>query len=451
MQQPENEIVLVAHLHDKLPVGQTALLGLQHVLAMDVYVVPFIIASVLGLAVADSATLIQSAFIAAGIATYIQSKWCMRLPVVQGPSYVPIGAILAIAFASGGGTEGLATVFGALIPGAIIVALLGWPTGIFHRVIKKLVPPIVGGTIILVVGIALMPVALKESVFAVHGDATVGGNILLAAVSATVLVAAMIAGISMGSRGVWLRLAAVILALAAGTLVASFMGRFSAQGIADASWLTLPRIAFLTLDIKFSFSAILTMLVVYAVVLAETTGTWFAVGAVMGKEITDSRLDRGATGEGLGCLVSALVGSTPVTGYSSNAGVIAITGIGSRSVVAAAGIMLVLFGLVGKLGAAIASIPQPVIGGVFGVLCAIIAMNGFRVVRASPLNERNMLVVGLPILLALFATLIPSDYLRTLPDLVQYLLGSSIAFGAVGAILLHQILPERSAAEFAGD
>lgn len=443
MQQPANEIVLVARLHDRLPVSQAALLGLQHVLAMDVYVVPFIIASVLGLAVADSATLIQSAFIAAGIATFIQSKWCMRLPVVQGPSYVPIGAVLAIAFASGGGTAGLATVFGALIPGAIIVALLGWPTGIFHRVIKKLVPPIVGGTIILVVGIALMPVALKESVFAVHGDATVGGNILLAAVAASVLIAAMMAGISMGTRGVWLRLAAVILALGAGTLVASFMGRFSAQGIIDASWLTLPRIAFLTLDIKFSLSAILTMLVVYAVVLAETTGTWFAVGAVIGKEITDSRLDRGATGEGLGCLVSALVGSTPVTGYSSNAGVIAITGVASRSAFAAAGILLVLFGLVGKLGAAIASIPQPVIGGVFGVLCAIIAMNGFRVVRSSPLSERNMLVVGLPVLLALFATLIPPDYLKSLPNVVQYLLGSSIAFGAVGAILLHQILPEQ--------
>ncbi len=443
MQQPQNETVLVSRPDDPLPFGKAALLGLQHVLAMDVYVVPFIIASVLTLAVADSATLIQSTFIAAGLATLIQSQWWMRLPVVQGPSYVPIGAIIAIAFASGGGTAGLATVFGALIPGAIIVALLGSPTGIFHRVIKRLVPPIVGGTIILVVGIALMPVALKESVFAVYGTATVGQNILLATVSAVVLIAAMMAGITMGSRGVWLRLTAVILALAAGTIVASFMGRFSAQGIADASWFTLPRIAFLNLDITFSFSAILTMLVVYAVVLAETTGTWFAVGAVTNEAMSDERLDRGATGEGLGCLVSALVGSTPVTGYSSNAGVIAITGIASRAAFAAAGILLVLFGLVGKLGAAIASIPQPVIGGVFGVLCAVIAMNGFRVVRASPLSERNMLVVGLPVLLALFATLIPPDYLKSLPNVVQYLLGSSIAFGAVGAILLHQILPEQ--------
>ena len=89
---------LVVGPEDRLPLGEAALLGLQHVLAMDVYVVPFIIASVLSLAVADSAAVIQSAFIAAGLATIIQSQWCMKLPVVQGPSYIPIGAVLAIAF-----------------------------------------------------------------------------------------------------------------------------------------------------------------------------------------------------------------------------------------------------------------------------------------------------------------------------------------------------------------
>ncbi|TPN61709.1 solute carrier family 23 protein, partial [Mesorhizobium sp. B1-1-5] len=204
---------------------------------------------------------------------------------------------------------------------------------------------------------------------------------------------------------------------------------------------SMPRVAFLNLDVTCSLSATLTMLIVYIVVLAETTGTWFAVGAVIDKPLSNEQLDRGATGEGLGCLVSALLCSTPVTGYSSNAGIIAITGIASRAAFAAAGIFLVLFGLIGKLSAVIASIPGPVIGGVFGVLCVVIAMNGFRVVRGTPLTERNMLVVGLPILMALFATLAPPDFVKTLPDIVQYILGSSIAFGAVWAIVLHQILP----------
>ncbi|ESZ00077.1 hypothetical protein X738_10560 [Mesorhizobium sp. LNHC209A00] len=172
----------------------------------------------------------------------------------------------------------------------------------------------------------------------------------------------------------------------------------------------------------------------------DVRGARFGVDQQRVEFVSDTKT-AGATGEGFGCLISALLCSTPVTGYSSNAGIIAITGIASRAAFGAAGIFLVLFGLVGKLSAVIASIPGPVIGGVFGVLCVIIAMNGFRVVRATPLTERNMLVIGLPILMALFATLVPPDFVKTLPDIVQYILGSSIAFGAVWAIVLHQILP----------
>ncbi|MBN9252965.1 MAG: purine/pyrimidine permease, partial [Mesorhizobium sp.] len=321
------------------------------------------------------------------------------------------------------------------------VMLLGSPTKIFHRLVARFVPPIVGGAIIIVVGVALMPVALKESVFAVHGNATVGGNIVLAFISAALLVGCMLTGMALGVKGTWLRLFSVIIALAAGCIVAAFMGQLSFAAVGDATWFSLPRIAFLNLDVTFSLSAALTMLIVYIVVLAETTGTWFAIGAVIDKPLSDEQLDRGATGEGIGCLISALLCSTPVTGYSSNAGIIAITGIASRVAFAAAGIFLVVFGLIGKLSAIIASIPGPVIGGVFGVLCVVIAMNGFRVVRSTVLNERNMLVIGLPILMALFATLAPPDFVKTLPDFVQYILGSSIAFGAVWAIVLHQVLP----------
>lgn len=439
------ETTLSVQPDEPLPTGQAALLGLQHVLSMDVYVVPFIVASVLTLAAPESASLIQSAFVAAGIATLIQSQLCMKLPVVQGPSYVPIGAVLAIAFASGGGMAGLATVFGALIPGAILVALLG-PTGLFHRIVGWLVPPLVGGTIILVVGIALMPVALKENIFAVHGVGSVHQNILLAVVAAGVLVAAMMMGITMGARGVWLRISSVILALAAATLLAMMMGRWSTQGVADAAWFALPNIAWVSFTPVFSLSAILTMIVVYMVVLAETTGTWFAVGAVIDREITGEQLDKGALGEGLGCLAGALLGSTPVTGYSSNAGIISITGVASRTAFLAAGILLILFGLVGKLGALIASIPGPVIGGVFAVLCAVIAMNGLRILRQAPFTERNMMVIGLPVLFALFATMVPKEFSDSMPDIVKYILGSSIAFGAIAAIMLNLVLPERKAA-----
>lgn len=445
MEQPAFEGKLLAGLDDKLPLSKAALLGLQHLLAMDVYVVPFIIASVLALSVADSAALIQSTFIAAGIATLIQTQFCMRLPVAQGPSYIPLGAVLAVAFASGGGMVGLSTVFGALIPGAILMILLG-SLGIFHRIIRRLVPPLVGGTIILVVGIALLPVALKANIFTVYGSGSIEINILLASVSATLLVTCMMLGVQLAGRGVWLRLCSVLIALAGGCAVAAYLGLFKLDAVASAQWVTLPRIALLDFPLVFSPSAILTFMVIYVVLMAETTGTWFAVGAVIDREITDRHLDRGTLGEGLGCAVSALIGSTPVTGYSSNAGVIAITGIASRTAFVAVGIWLVLFGLLGKLSAFIASIPAAVIGGVFAVLCTTIAMNGIRVIRHAPLNERNMMIVGLPIIFAFFTTLAPPEFIQSLPDLLQYFFGSSVAVGAIAAIVLNQLLPEQKRA-----
>lgn len=442
MEQPAFEGTLIASPDDRLPLPKAALLGLQHLLAMDVYVVPFIIASVLALSVADSAALIQSTFIAAGIATLIQTQFCMRLPVAQGPSYIPLGAVLAVAFASGGGMVGLSTVFGALIPGAILMILLG-SLGIFHRIIRRLVPPLVGGTIILVVGVALLPVALKANIFTVYGSGSIEINILLASVSATLLVTCMMLGVRMAGGGVWLRLCSVLIALAGGCAVAAWLGLFNLDAVATAQWITLPRIALLDYPLVFSPAAILTFIVIYIVLMAETTGTWFAVGAVIDRQISDQHLDRGTVGEGLGCAISALIGSTPVTGYSSNAGVIAITGIASRAAFIAVGIWLVLFGLLGKLSAAIASIPAAVIGGVFAVLCTTIAMNGIRVIRHTPLNERNMMIVGLPIIFAFFATLAPPEFIKTLPDLVQYFFGSSVAVGAIAAIVLNQLLPEQ--------
>ena len=439
-----SETTLIVGPDEPLTIGRAFLLGLQHVLSMDVYVVPFIIASVLTLSIPDASALIASGFIAAGIGTLIQSQYCMRLPVVQGPSYIPIGAILAIAFASGGGLAGLSTVFGAMIPGAILMVLLGWPKGVFHRVVGKLVPPLVGGTIIIVVGIALMPVALKENIFTVYGTATVGQNVCLATTSAALLVLCAVFGAARGSSGAWLRLTSVIIALVGGCVVATTLGRFSLQGVADASRFNLPRIAFLSFPVTFSASAIVTMIIVYIVVLAETTGTWFAVGAVIDQPISDDQLNRGAVGEGLSCLASALLGSTPMTGYSSNAGIIAMTGIASRMAFLAAGILLIIFGLIGKLSAIIASIPTPVIGGVFTVLCAVIAINGFRVIRKETMNERNTLVIGLPIALALFATLAPADWIKTLPEIAQYILGSSVAFGAISAMVLNQVLPSKA-------
>ena len=127
----------------KISFGKSAILGLQHVVAMDVYVVPFLIAMLIGLAPNQSSALIQSTFIAAGLATIVQTYFCMKSPMAQGPSYVPLGAIVAIYAASGGGEMGWSSVLGASLIGAILVIILGY-TGVFNKIVKSFIPPIVG-------------------------------------------------------------------------------------------------------------------------------------------------------------------------------------------------------------------------------------------------------------------------------------------------------------------
>ena len=430
------------------PIWRDGLLGLQHVLSMDVYVVPFVIGAALGLPAASVSALVAACFLATGVASLVQSQLCLRRPVMQGPSYVPIGAVTAIAAASGGGMAGLGTAFTALIPGAILLAMLGWPLRLFHRVVERLVPPLVGGAIISVIGITLMPVAIQGDVL--RPGAGVGGSILLAAVSAAISVLASTLGIALGHRGGTLRAASVLLSLAGGSLLAWGMGRLDVSAVAGAPWLQRPLLLGLDLVPHLSLSAVLTMLLVYAVVLAETTGTWLALAAVTGRRLEPRDVDRGAIGEGIGCLVSALLGSVPVTGYASNAGVVALTGVASRRVFAAAALVLVGFGLCGKLAAAIACVPPPVIGGMFGVLCVVILMNGLRILAGAGLDERGMMVAGLPILLGLFATLLPRELLAGCPLLAREMLGSAVAVGAGSAILLNLILPRQPGAAAAG-
>ncbi len=411
-------------------------LGLQHVFAMDVYIAPFVMAGMLSLSVLETATFIQMTFVAAGVATLIQAGFGMRLPVMQGPSYVPIGALTAV-----GSSLGLATMFGSLLPGALFMTLLGKPLCVFSRIVRYAIPPLVGGTVIVIVGIALMPVALKGC-YGYTGDQA--HNALAALVSAATLVILTVAGTRPGKIAQMLRMGSVMFSLVAGIVVASFFDMVRFDGVSEAPWVALPGLLPFG-ALQFDMAAAFTFLFIYFVVLVETTGTWFAVEAVTGVDLDDDRINGGAFGEGAGCFLGAMLGGTPVTGYSTNAGIIAVTGVASRRVIMVGGALLVLLGTMPKLMYVIAAIPGPVISGVFAVICVIIAMNGFRVVRTVNLTERNMLVIGLPILLTLAAVFMPEALRGRLPNLAGYLVESGIAVGAVSAVLLNLILPRDAA------
>ncbi|MGX7262791.1 uracil-xanthine permease family protein [Enterococcus crotali] len=430
--------------NDDLSIGQSALLGIQHVLAMDVYVVPFIIASIIGLTTKESSALIQSTFIAAGIATIIQSYFCMKLPVAQGPSFIPIGAVAGIYFANNQSGNGWGTVLGASLIGALLVIILGL-TGIFNRLIKTFVPPIVGGTIIFIVGLSLMPVALSDNVFTASGD--LGQNILLAVIAASSLVLFAMIGSRFPGKGRIFRISSVILALVIGCLAAQFMGILDLSQVSKAQLISVPSVPFVDFHFSFDLSSILTMIIIYIVLMAETTGTWFAVSNVCEEPLTDENINRGVVGEGIGCFISSMLGTTPVTGYSTNAGIISITGVASKKVFVAAGAWFVVFGLSGKLSTLISSIPSPVIGGVFVIVCGIISISGIKVIKEVDISEKEMYVIAIPMILTLALTLIPKEFIQSLPQFLQYLFGSSVATASIAAILLNRLLPSEKVVE----
>lgn len=226
-----------------------------------------------------------------------------------------------------------------------------------------------------------------------------------------------------------------------GCIAANVMGVLDLSAVSQAKWFSMPQIPFADFSFTFNFSAIITMVIIYIVLMAETTGTWFAVSNVIDKPLTDKQINRGVIGEGIGCFVASLLGSTPVTGYSTNAGVISITGIASRRVFIAAGAWFILFGFSGKLAALISAIPSAVIGGIFVIVCGIIAISGLQVMKNERIGEKEMYVIAVPVILTLALTLLPDDFLYSLPTTVQYLLGSPIATAAIVAILLNKLLP----------
>lgn len=418
---------------------EAGLLGLQHVLAMDVYVPPVIIAGLLAMSMGAKTGLIQATFLAAGIGTIIQTKYFMKMPVSQGPSFVPIGAIAGVYFASGAANGGMATVLGASVIGALILILLGL-TGLFQKIINSLVPQFVGGTIITVVGLSLMPSALGDNIFKASGN--VGDNLILAITTIAILVACVSLGIHFPKLQKLFKVSSIIIALLGGTLLATLMGKFDWSSVQAASWFSLPHFTMLHYGIRFSGSAILTFVIIYTVLMTETTGTWFAMSAVTETPISKKQWNHGIIGEGLSCLIAAVLGGSPVTGYATNAGIVSITGVASKKVFISAGIWFIIFGFFNKLAAFLSAIPAPVIGGIFAIICATIMLNGLNVLRTRQQEERDMYIIGIPIIICIAIIIMPQSLVKATPQIVQYLLGSPISICAIAAIVLNLILPK---------
>lgn len=416
-----------------LGAGRSLFLGLQSLLACNLFLGPVVIISATAMGVGDASELIALTFLACGIASIVQSAFFLRYPIIQGMSFATIGAVLAI-----GAQSGMDVVAGSVIVASLVLVAVGF-LRVFSKLVKILAPPLVAGTVIIVIGVSLMPIVWNSLV---QSNATTNGAYPVAAVSFIGLLVIMLAGGRLSNRfGALLRIGSVVWAIVLGTVVAALYGQVDLSPVKDAAWLAWPSLLPNGAP-TFQLGPSLVMTFILLVVLVESLGSWFTVSVLADEEMSDRQLDRGVIGEALGCLLGGFTTGVPVTSYGSNAGVIAMTRVLSRWTAVGAGVICVVMALCPKLMSLIAVIPPSVVWGVFGVVTVLILTSGLQAIRPYDLNDRNTFVVGIPVLGAIGTSLLPPDLIAAMPDLFGYLCSSAIAVGAITAVVFNLVIPE---------
>jgi len=420
---------------EKLGLGKSLFYGFQSVIALNLFLGAVIIAGILKLDVTNTAIMITASFFAVGIATCIQAGFFMRFPVIQGISFATIGAIVAIAM-----KQDLATAFGSLILGAVIITVIGY-FNIFSRILK-FIPPVVAGTVVVVIGISLMFTAFNSLL---DSPGMPGKNILLAVIVFSLIMIFMVIGNLKSPLSNILSRGGVLYAIIITTVIASFMGLTDFSSVKQASWFSLPPLFPFGVP-KFDLTSSLIFVFIYFIVMIETVGNWFAISFTAKSTLSNKKIDKGILGEGVGCLIGSLLGSAPVTSYATNCGIIAVTKVYSFWAAVGAGAIIIILSFCPKLMFLIASVPGPVMLGTLGAMSIMVLMSGFRSMHHIELNDRNILIIGIPVFITVCVSLLPAEMVNSMPTLLNFLFSSSITIGALVSVIINLIIPREPAA-----
>jgi len=425
---------------DEILPPQTLLaLGLQHVLVMyaGAVAVPLIIGHALGLPGPQIGLLISADLFACGIATIIQSLGLpgigVRMPVMMGVTFASVAPMMAmIAAGKASGAPQAATlqlIYGAVI-GAGAFGLLVAP--LISR-LARLFPPVVTGSVILVIGISLMRIGID---WAAGGQASAPdyGSPTYLGVALFVLVA--ILGLARFAKG-FVSHIAVLLGLAAGAVVAAALGLMHLDGVAQAPWFGLVMPFQFGLP-RFELAPVATMCLVIVVVMIESFGMFLAVGEMVGRTVDQQALTRGLRGDALGTLIGGVFNTFPYTSFSQNVGLVGLTGVRSRYVCVTGGAIMLLLSVSPKLGALVAAIPSCVLGGAGVVMFGMVVAAGVSALAGADLsaNRNNQLVVAVSVGVGMIP-LVADKFFQAAPAALAPLLHSGILLTTIAAVLLN--------------
>ncbi|MBD5784792.1 purine permease [Cellulosimicrobium terreum] len=431
---PRPDAAARTSVDERFPLGRSLSLGLQHVLVLyaGVVAVPLILSEVLGLTDAQTVTLINANLVVGGLGTLLQTlglwKFGARFPLVQGASFIGLAPALLI-----GQEYGITAVFGSVIAaGALTIAV----APLFSRLLRFF-PPVVIGCLITIVGISLMPAAAGW-LGGGQGSPDFGAprNLLLGLLTVVVTIAVYVLG-----RGLWSSLS-VLAGLAVGTGAALATGATDFGGVGAAPWAGVATpLAFG--PPQFHVVPILVMSLAMLVILAETTGNMLAIGKITDVPVDRKRLAAAFRADGLGSMLGGLYNGFPLNAFSQNTGLIAMTKVRSRYVVATGGALMIVLGLLPKAGAVVAAIPPAVLGGGAIVMFGMTTAAGIQeLARVRYDGTRNALIVAVSVSVGVLPMASPELFAQV-PEPFSLVVDSGIFLGAITAVLLNAVMGER--------
>ncbi|WP_439287997.1 nucleobase:cation symporter-2 family protein [Lonepinella sp. BR2904] len=424
---------LLYTVEDKPPFGLSLLLAAQHLLAAlgGIIAVPLVIGNVLKLPTPDTIILVNAALLVSGIVTIIQCRGLgpigIRLPSVMGTSFTFVSAALAVGFSE----YGVAGILGSSLVGALVMIAGSF----FMPNIRKLFPPVVTGTVVMMIGLSLISVAVDWFAGGQRSDANYAApeNLMMATFVLVIVVALVQWGTGIFSA------AAIVIGMMTGYILCLALSWIDFTGVKEAQAFALPQP--LHFGLSFPITGIIGMAIAYLVTIVESSGNFLALGNATQTEITGKHLRGGILCDGLGSALAAIMSTTPFSSFSQNIGVITLTGVASRYVVALTGGLLVLAGLFPVFGALIVSIPLPVLGGAGLMMFAMIIAAGIQMLDNIERSKRNGLIIAISIGCGLAVTTRP-ELLDKLPTFFKEIFGSGITVGSLLALILNLILPE---------
>ncbi|MEE1994708.1 uracil-xanthine permease family protein [Pseudomonas syringae] len=434
---------LIYGLNDRPKPWTAILAAFQHVLASFVGIItpPLIIGSTLGLT-QYMPYLISMALMVSGTGTFIQARRPFGIGAgmicLQGTSFAFLGAVLSAGFLvkqRGGSPEDImAMIFGVCFFGALVQIALSRCIGQLRRVIT----PLVTGIVITLIGVSLIKVGVTDLGGGFNApDFGAPVNLALGAFVLAVII------VLNRSNTPWVRLSAIIIGLAVGSLAAWFSGKLVPQALHDLPLISVPvpfRFGF-----NFDWSAFLPVALIYLISSIETVGDLTANCMLARQPISGpsylARLKGGVLGDGVSCMIAATFSAFPNTTFAQNNGVIQLTGVASRYVGLYIGAVLFVLGLFPHIGAIVQQIPKPVLGGATLVMFGSVAAAGVRILAQSPLDRRSMLIIATSLGVGLGIAAQPA-LLHQLPKLVQNLFDSAITSGGITAIVMCLLIPE---------